>query len=155
MPMTAIVLLCLATDPAFILNFRTQFYITALHAALLLVALTLLQGDAPVRCVGLAGLLAGLAVYGYFICAFSAAFMTVVVLCCALGRRAKLAGLSLGLSLYALGYLLVLVKAGSFSAFLETMQRLVQSQAPGQSGLDLAGRRCWHGLRSTMAGTHR
>ncbi len=54
MPMTAIVLLCLATDPAFILNFRTQFYITALHAALLLVALTLLQGDAPVRCVGLA-----------------------------------------------------------------------------------------------------
>lgn len=62
--LAALACCALALDGAFLLAFRTQFYITLLPLALVLAAATLTQrGRWPL----LAGLLAGLAVHGYFI----------------------------------------------------------------------------------------
>ncbi len=71
----AFCLLLLALDPAFLFSFRTQFYITLLAAAplLLSVSLTEWRGAGPSgRDALLAGFLAGLSCYGYFIYAFLA-----------------------------------------------------------------------------------
>jgi hypothetical protein len=138
-----LLLLCLATDPAFILNFRTQFYITALPAALILVCLALVSGAPSARRAALAGLLAGIAIYGYFIYAFPVALLGLVLLFSGLGLRAKLAwaaGVAAGLSLYALGYALVFLQAGSVAAFLDTMRMLVSGQDAARSTLGIAER---------------
>ncbi len=136
-------LLVLATDPVFLMSFRSQFYITTMPAALVLAAAALLTGQADWRRALAAGGCAGLAAYGYFIWAFPLVFMAAVVLALPLGWRARaafVAGAAGGLSLYALGYLLFWAVSPSTAQFADSFMSFVRAQSPGQSSQDFAQR---------------
>jgi len=136
-------LLVLATDPAFILGFRTQFGITTLPAFLLLLALALAQHDPTPRRALLGGFCAGLAAQSYFVFLGAALAVTLLVLLQSNSRRARVlwvVGLGAGLALYLVGYALILARAGSLDGFLAIMQEQLRAQAPTRSGLGLGER---------------
>jgi 4-amino-4-deoxy-L-arabinose transferase-like glycosyltransferase len=117
----------LALDPGFLFSFRTQFYITLLPVAALLASAALIEArrQAPTRRVaGLAGLLAGLSCYGYFIYGFLVPAIAVLAFC--RWRRMAAAkslmhcwvgGFVLGVLPYALGLLVVFVSTGGLRPF--------------------------------------
>lgn len=137
-------LLVLATDPAFILGLRTQFYIKMIPAALVIAAIGTIAGNPSPKRAFIAGVLAGLAVHGYFIHAFPAAAITAVVLVWpGLGNRARLAwigGIALGFLPSVIGITLVYLRVGDWEGFREFIGGAVQAQSPGQSSLGLLER---------------
>lgn len=109
--LAAIAALCvLALDPAFLLSWRTQFYITLLPLAFVLTSAALTEAGGGRWSRLAAGFCAGLAVYGYFI---HAIFLPVLLIHAALrlwpardgrGLALWLLGAALGGSAYPLGY---------------------------------------------------
>jgi hypothetical protein len=117
----------LALDPGFLFSFRTQSYITLLPIAFVLLSASIVENAAAVasrRACGAAGLLLGLAVYGYFIYLFlvpaAAAHLWWKVRANS-ERRPQLiswfAGLVLGVSPYLIGYALMFKATGGFQGF--------------------------------------
>jgi hypothetical protein len=117
----------LALDPGFLFSFRTQSYITLLPIAFVLLSASIVEDAAAVasrRACGAAGLLLGLAVYGYFIYLFlvpaAAAHLWWKVRANS-ERRPQLiswfAGLVLGVSPYLIGYALMFKATGGFQGF--------------------------------------
>jgi hypothetical protein len=145
----------LASDTAFLLGLRTQFTIQMLPVGLLLLSIALVAGG-PVgaRRALAAGVLAGLAVYGYFVHAFAVVLMALVLaLTQGLGWRARFAwalGAALGLLPYALGYLLVLLAIGP-QAVPGWLAEVLATQAPGRSGLGLGERLRYGGEMARLA----
>ena len=131
----------LALDPGFLFNFRTQFYITLLPSACLFTSIGLVESTpgTPSRLKAvLAGLLAGLSVYGYFIYLF---LLPVAALHAAWHWRQPrrlawgwLAGVAVGGSPYLLALLLILAATGSWQdlvAFLHgNLATLAVAPAP-------------------------
>jgi hypothetical protein len=127
----ALCLALLALDPAFLFSFRTQFYITLLPVAALLgsAAAVEARGGAPRRRTALiAGLLAGIACYGYFIYAFLVPAVAVLALL-RFVRVADARGLVLcwaggfvaGVLPYAIGFVLIMIDVGGPRAFVHFM----------------------------------
>ena len=148
---TLIASLCLAAlalDPGFLFSFRTQFYITLLPIAAILLSAALVQakGESPTRRTALcAGLLAGVACYGYFI----HAFFVPAVFILALWRWYRppgftrliacwLAGFSIGVLPYAAGFLLTMVSTGGPGGLINYMSATVSSLGVQSSTLT-----CW------------
>ncbi|RAO74790.1 glycosyltransferase family 39 protein [Dyella jiangningensis] len=141
----------LATELAFSASFRTQFYIQMGGAAWLVVALAYAmpindQPELARRRTLLSGVFTGLACYGYFVLGF---FVPGLVLLIAWRRRggwrdlpAWLAGLILGLTPYALGYLSLLIKLKGIAptlAFIHNMLgELHPFEASGATGNNIA-----------------
>jgi len=141
----AVAMGALALDPAFLFAWRTQFYITLLPLAPLLASLALTQsaGEAASgRTAVLAGLLAGIACYGYFIFGFlvPAAFVHAWIV----SRRSKrftatgwLAGFAVGVAPYALAAVLLWRAEGSVADFVAYVRGTVGTLQPDQSHLTL------------------
>jgi hypothetical protein len=120
-------LAALALDPGFLFSFRTQFYITLLPIALVLVSVSCVENGGvslPRRMSAVAGLLIGLSIYGYFIYLFlapaAAAHLWRNVRPSA-DRRSQLAcwfaGFALGVSPYPLGFALMFFATGGLQGF--------------------------------------
>lgn len=115
---TGITLIALAVDPAFFLLFRTQAYLPLFPAFLLLLALYALYRWPTPRGRFAAGVLLGLATFGYFVYLFALpGILLFIWLDRASDRRvqsfaAALAGFAVGLLPYALGYGLVFGELG-------------------------------------------
>lgn len=138
----------LASDPAFLLGLRVQFAIKMLPVGLLFVSIALMAtGTVGARRALAAGVLAGLAVYGYFIHVFAVGLMALVLAFApGLGWRVRAMwalGVALGLLPYALGYLLVLLALGP-AAIPSWLAEVLATQSPGRSGLGLFDR-LWNG----------
>ncbi len=120
----ALVLTVMALDPAFVLQFRTQFVITVLPVSLLLVALALawrcMTEPCGKRLLIIGGLAAGLSVYGYFHYAF---FVLALGLALVARLRSGAAPWAVGLALGALpilaGWGLAALNTGDFGALWE------------------------------------
>jgi len=145
-----VVLACIAMalDPAFSYAFRTQSYITLQPMVWLLLSLGwMLSPPRSERAWFWCGLLAGLAVAGYFVYAF---FMPVLVVATYLltrtvpevwrERRRWIAGLVAGGSPYLLGYGLLIRKLGGLAAFVDFFRNEQESLRAFASPLPLAGR---------------
>ena len=150
------VLAVLALDPAFTLSFRTQFGITLLPMAFLLLSPALLQADGPpARWRILAsGVAAGLSVYGYFIYAFLALPVAAFAMWRLANGRARIAwllGAAAGASGYAAGVLLGIVSAGGVPVFLARLGATVHALDPGQSSLPLTDRLALFGSLARLA----
>lgn len=140
---TILALLCLASDPAFIMNFRSQFHITSLPIALIAITIALLCGEESRKTSLLAGLFCGISIYGYFIYLFPVFMIGLLVLLAPWQRRTKLywlLGTAIGVSLYAFGYLLMLLHIGGLGGFVERFLEFVHGQAPSQSDQSLGQR---------------
>jgi hypothetical protein len=111
----------LALDPGFLFSFRTQFYITLLPISAVFASAALVEAlreGAPRTIIVLAGFLAGIACYGYFIFAFLVPALAVLTWYRWHGRGATaqmwwLIGFCLGVSPYLIGVLAMLVALGS------------------------------------------
>lgn len=117
----------LSIDPAFLLTFRTQAYITTFPVCFVLAALTLLRPPTTARWRTVAaGALLGLSVWGYFVYAFMLPGILVYFsLDRAIHRRPVIRGvllLALGLAIgvfpYAVGYLLMFIRKGGIDGGL-------------------------------------
>jgi 4-amino-4-deoxy-L-arabinose transferase and related glycosyltransferases of PMT family len=117
----------LATDPAFLLTFRSQAYIATFPVCFVLAALTLLRSPTTVRWRTVAaGALLGLSVWGYFVYAFMLPGILVYFSVeRAIHRRPVIRGvllLALGLAIgvfpYAVGYLLMFIRKGGIDGGL-------------------------------------
>jgi hypothetical protein len=140
----------LALDPAFLFSFRTQFYITLLSGVPLLLSVALVQsrgGSISLRSVTLAGFLAGLSSYGYFIYDF---FMPAAALhAWSLWRRDPEAvrragfwvfGFVLGISPTLFGYLLIMHAVGGWPRFVNLIANNVNGLQVGNSTATLSQR---------------
>ena len=115
----AVASLCLALlalDPGFVFAFRTQLSITMLAGAPLLLSAALAEapGARPdsAKRAGVAGLLAGIACYGYFIYFFLAPAAAIHAAFRLRRPMAWLAGFALGIAPYPLGVLLLATNLG-------------------------------------------
>lgn len=122
-------LMLLALDPGFLFSFRTQFYITLLPIAAVFFSAALIEArrtaPSPVV-VFLAGLLAGIACYGYFIFIFLVPALALL----ALYRwrdafwTAKLfwiAGFCVGVVPYLIGVVAIMIATGGMHGFVALM----------------------------------
>lgn len=128
----------LATELAFTASFRTQFYIVLGGAAWLFVSLALaipIEGtnDSRKRTL-LSGVFAGLAGYGYFVLLF---FVPGQMLLIALRRQSGwrdllpwFAGLALGMTPFALGYLSLMLKLHGVEPTLSFIHSLLSQLHP-------------------------
>lgn len=148
-PWIAGIALCaLALDPAFLFAWRTQFYITLLPLAPLLASVALTQSTRDAAShwtVALAGLLAGIACYGYFIFCFMVpvAFLHAWIVSRRNGQIGIiwwLAGFALGVAPYALAMLLIWHATGGTAAFISYIRGTLRNLNPGQSHLGLLQR---------------
>jgi hypothetical protein len=147
---SAACLAALALDPGFLFSFRTQFYITLLPCALVLSSVALVQRCRrcpSARVATVAGLLAGMSVYGYFIYAFLAPTAALHAAWRWRERqvRAKayvwwLAGLALGGSPYLIALVLICVATGGIAGLAETLRNTFSNLSIAQSTLSLAQR---------------
>jgi hypothetical protein len=145
---TAAALLALVTDPAFILTFRTQAYITTFPIVLVLVGLAQLHAaERRPRRLFVGGLCAGAAVWGYFIYSFMIPGIVLFVAADSLrawrddaraGSRAPwqtalrplvplLIGIGFGLSPYAVSYASLFYSLGGLHAGLDWLRQTVAS----------------------------
>src|SRR5208282_972642 len=141
----AIALCALALDPAFLFAWRTQFYITLLPLAPLFASVALTQSTreaASRRTAVLAGLLAGIACYGYFI--FGFLVPTAFVHAWIVSRRSGqvtviwwLAGFAMGVAPHALAAALLWHATGGAADFIAYIRGTLASLSPGQSHLAL------------------
>jgi hypothetical protein len=148
-PLIAAVALCaLALDPAFLFAWRTQFHITLLPLAPLLGSVALTQSTheaASRRTAVLAGLLAGIACYGYFIFGFlvPAAFVHAWIVFRRSGQVTViwwLAGFAMGVAPYALAVVLLWDATGGAADFSAYIRSTLTTLSPGQSHLALLQR---------------
>lgn len=143
----------LATDVAFIASFRTQFYIVLaglfwLLGALYLLVSTRTDESSLWRYVG-AGVLCGLAVYGYFVYLF---FLPVMVWLMPRRRavwRGWITGFVVGMLPYVAGYLSLMKAVGGVSQGLQWIHNQVVGLAPLASDLTLWGR-VTNSIRNTV-----
>jgi 4-amino-4-deoxy-L-arabinose transferase-like glycosyltransferase len=138
----------LALDPGFLFSFRIQFYITLLPIAAVFASAALVEArrEGPSRTiVFLAGFLAGLACYGYFIFIFLVPALGLL----ALYRWRNVSrviltwwalGLCVGVSPYLIGFCAVLVATGSPHAFLTFLRSDLQALHVGGSSLSVLQR---------------
>lgn len=138
----------LATELAFTASFRTQFYIVLGGAAWLVVSMLLAlpaeNGSRVVRRrVFWSGVFFGLASYGYFVLAFFAPAMAILVACW-IPRRdwgCWVAGAAVGVSPFLLGFLSLLAKKHGVEATLEFVRGMLGQLKPfhasGASGSNL------------------
>lgn len=148
--LTAFVLAALGLDPGFLFTFRTQFYITVLPLASLLIAIAWAEyrhlTPTPKLALGI-GVLAGVAFYGYFIYAF---LVPAVALHAGLRWWASprwwrlvgawATGLLIGSLPYPLGMLLILAATGGPHGFMAFINANLGSLSVGQSSLSFVGR---------------
>lgn len=139
----------LALDPGFLFAFRTQFYITLLPVAALLASAALVKRHSrtPSRKIALiAGFLAGVACYGYFIYAF---LVPAIPIFAFLAWRRQLTkalafawvgGFALGVSPYIVGYFLIMTATGGPRAFLHFIFNNLHSLDVQSSSLSLGER---------------
>jgi hypothetical protein len=144
----------IALDPTFVFSFRTQFNINVLPIAPLLLSFVVAAGlpERPTisRAI-LAGYLAGLAVYGYFVFffAFFIAFLHVIhVVRQVHGTRAIvfgwMFGAALALSPFVIFLLLLTWEVGGPVQALHYFQGNWQGLTPASSRLSLGGRVAWY-----------
>ncbi|MBS0561367.1 MAG: hypothetical protein JSR21_15070, partial [Proteobacteria bacterium] len=140
----------LAIDPGFLFSFRTQFYITLIPVAFLFASAALLaarRDRLSALPLGLSGLLAGIACYGYFIYAFCvpavalyAARISVPRLGAGQTARWWGGGFLLGVSPYPAGLLLIALATGGPAGMLNYMHGVLGILSPQSSGLPALGR---------------
>jgi hypothetical protein len=140
----------LALDPGFLFSFRTQFYITLLPVAWLFASAALVEvrSQTPTRrAIAVAGLLAGIACYGYFIYFFlvpsvaafavyrwrASAPLNQVVVWWAVGFLT-------GVMPYILVLLLILKNSGSPHDFIDSLRQILRETAPQSSILSVIER---------------
>jgi len=146
----ALCLASLATDPGFLFSFRTQVYITLLPVGFLLSSAALLaarRDRLSLGLLGLSGLLAGIACYGYFIYAFCVPAVALYAGCVsfpALGARTTVrwwgGGLALGIAPYAAGFLLIAMATGGLAGLQTYLHGVLDVLHPQSSGLPTTGR---------------
>lgn len=139
--------LCLAAfalEPGLLFAFRTQFFINLLPCAPLLLSIALVEGRREagpgVVLAAVAGFLAALSVYGYFIYLFLAPVAGLHALW-AWRREPRrvplvlgwLAGFALGGSLYLFGFAMMIVAMGGVRNFLAFLSGNVQQLAVASS----------------------
>jgi hypothetical protein len=137
----------LATELAFTASFRTQFYIVVGGAAWLFVAMLLaLPPDDRSRIIRRrvfwSGLFFGLASYGYFVLAFFAPAMVVIVAVSTHPRqwRSWVLGVAVGVSPFFLGYLSLLAKKRGVEPTLEFVRGMLGQLKPFDTGDASVGR---------------
>jgi hypothetical protein len=146
----SLTLAALALDPGFLFSFRTQFYITLLPCALILLAVALVEERREAltpRVAAAAGFLAGLSVYGYFIYVFLLPIAALHALWRWRGNLGRpnvllwwIGGLALGGSPYILGVLLILIATGGLHDFLHFISVNLSTLEVAQSPLSLRQR---------------
>ena len=141
-------LMLLALDPGFLFSFRTQFYITLLPIAATFASVALVECSPrvpPRWSVFLAGFLAGLSCYGYFIFGFLVPAVALVTFY-RWGRLPKALlwlwpfGFLIGISPYALGAIGMLIATGSPHAFISFLVRYLHTLQVQSSPLSLTQR---------------
>jgi hypothetical protein len=150
-PFLAALCLCgLAIDPGFLFSFRTQFYITMLSAAPWLASIALVENrqQTPTATIaGIAGLLAGIACYGYFIYFFALPAAAAHAFFRWRGHTGSrriatwwMAGLALALAPYPIGLLQVLIATRGLHGLVGFMRADFQTLAVTRSNLSIPGR---------------
>ncbi|QDM28173.1 hypothetical protein FNL56_20100 [Tardiphaga sp. vice304] len=144
----------IALDPTFVFSFRTQFNINVLPIAPLLLSFVLAASLPERPTIGraiLAGYLAGLAVYGYFVFffAFFIAFLYVIHVVRQVDRtRAIVLGWMFGAALALLPFFIFLLlltwEVGGPTQALQYFQGNWQGLTPASSRLSLGGRFAWY-----------
>ena len=139
----------LAVDPAFTFSYRTQFGITMIPLALLLLGAASARSTRTMstRRVFLSGMAVGLAIYGYFIYAILA-IPVLVWSYLSLGRQPRpgrvrllwVSGVALGASGYLFGLILGAIDAGGVGAFWAQLTSTVSGLEPNSSSLGLSER---------------
>lgn len=142
----------LAVDPGFLFSFRTQFYITLLPVAFVLWSAALVEANGltpKIRTAFFAGLLAGVACYGYFIhAAFAPALLifslwrwhTLPAIKRLIG--AWLIGFIVGILPYVVGLLLIMIATGGPAGFVSFMSAML-----GSLGVQSSSLTCWARVR--------
>jgi hypothetical protein len=139
----AVALFALALDPAFLFAWRTQFYIALLPMAPLLLSAALTRSSSKIgsrRTAMLAGLLAGIACYGYFFFGFlvPAVFLYAWIVSRRTGQASIiwwLAGFVLGAAPYLLAAALLWQATGGTAGFVSYMRSALSILSPGKSQL--------------------
>jgi hypothetical protein len=139
-------LAALALDPGFLFSFRTQFYITLLPIAFVLLSVSIVENGGVSlrrRMSAAAGLLIGLSIYGYFIYLFLAPAAAAHLwrkLRPSADRRSHLAfwlaGFALGVSPYPLGFALMFFATGGLQGFERLLTTSLQNLSVGSSKLN-------------------
>jgi hypothetical protein len=131
----------LATELAFTASFRTQFYIVLGGGAWLFVSMLLAlpaeQGSWIIRRrVFWSGVFFGLASYGYFVLSFFAPAMAVLVACWVPRRDwgRWVAGASVGVSPFLLGFLSLLAKKRGLDPALDFVRGMLGQLKPFDAG---------------------
>jgi hypothetical protein len=145
-----VALAALAIDPGFILDFRTQFYITTLPLALVFFAIGCVEregSELTARTARLAGILAGLSVYGYFIFFFllpAAGAHVWRSVGPGATRKDRLRnwgfGLAIGLSPYALGFVLIVFGVGGPGRFAQWLLDMLGALHIDRSAMTISER---------------
>ncbi|PTR33461.1 hypothetical protein C8J98_103223 [Luteibacter sp. OK325] len=137
----------LATELAFTASFRTQFYIVVGGAAWLFVSMLLaLPADEQSRIVRRrvfwSGFFFGLASYGYFVLAFFAPAMVLLVAISTPRRQwgSWIIGAAVGVSPFLLGFLSLLAKKHGIEPTLEFVRGMLGQLKPFDAG-DVTGSR--------------
>lgn len=149
----------LATELAFTASFRTQFYIVVGGAAWLFVSMLLVlpaDGESRIvrRRVFWSGFFFGLASFGYFVLAFFAPAMVVLVAISTPRRRwgSWVLGAAAGVSPFLLGYLSLLAKKHGIEPTLEFVRGMLGQLKPFDTG-DVSGTRAQYAWELTRLAT--
>jgi hypothetical protein len=147
-----LVLTVLALDPGLLFSFRTQSYITLLPISFIFLSVSIVENAGPFasrRVCGIAGLLVGLSVYGYFIYLFlapaTAAHFWWKVRSnpgCRVQFSTWLMGFALGVSPYLIGYVLMFIATGGAKGFERFLAAGLENASVGSSKLD-----SWHRVK--------